>query len=439
MPHRNLAGSGGTFQTGCMRLPQSQRSIVPSSCRFFTAILLTCGLMLALPALSSAQQLQSEPQNLRFGAIQVGQTESQMLILTNTGQTSVTISATKFNGTGFSLPGLTLPLVLAAGQSTTVNVVFAPTSNGWTGQLLTFSSNATNPVLHVEIAGTGATVDPLTSSPSSLSFGQVPVGTTATLSAQVKNSNNWRITLTGMNVVGAGISVNGPTFPLVVDSGQSVSVQVSFKPQSAGLISGSVFFTGPALNIPLTGTGTSTGQLSASPSTLNFGNVDVGSTATLNTTLSASAGNVTVSSATLSSSAYTISGINLPFTVNAGQSVPLSIVFSPKSNGASNGTLTLASNASNSQLAESLAGDGVTVAYSVNLSWSPSTSSVVGYNVYRGTAVGSYSRINTSVDPGTSYTDNTVSAGVTYYYAATAVNSAGQESGYSSPIQVSVP
>ncbi|HUO17158.1 MAG TPA: choice-of-anchor D domain-containing protein [Verrucomicrobiae bacterium] len=422
-----------------MRLPQSQHSVFPSSRTFFTTVLLACGLMLALQVLASAQQLQCEPPNLHFGAIQVGQTESQTLILTNTGQTTVTISAAKFNGTEFSFPGMTLPMVLAAGQSTAVNVVFAPTSNGWTGQLLTFSSNASNPVLHVEIGGTGAIVDPMTSSPSSLSFGQVPVGTTATLSAQLKNSNTWKITLSGMNVVGAGISVSGPTFPLVVDSGQSVPIQVSFKPQSAGLISGSVFFTGPSLNIPLTGTGTSTGQLSATPTALNFGNVDVGNTATLNTTLSASGGSVTVSSATLSSSAFTISGVDLPFTVNAGQSVPLTIVFSPKNSGATNGTLTLASNASNPQLAESLAGDGVTVAYSVNLSWSPSTSSVVGYNVYRGTVAGSYSRINSSVDSSTSYTDNTVSSGVTYYYAATAVNSAGQESGYSSPIQVSVP
>jgi fibronectin type 3 domain-containing protein len=64
---------------------------------------------------------------------------------------------------------------------------------------------------------------------------------------------------------------------------------------------------------------------------------------------------------------------------------------------------------------------------------------VVGYNVYRGTTVGVYSKINSALDPSTAYTDNTVVAGTTYYYAATAVNSSGEESSYSSPIQVVIP
>jgi fibronectin type 3 domain-containing protein len=75
----------------------------------------------------------------------------------------------------------------------------------------------------------------------------------------------------------------------------------------------------------------------------------------------------------------------------------------------------------------------------VTLSWTASTSPVSGYNVYRGTTSGVYTKINSALDPSTSYTDNTVASGTTYYYAATAVNSSGQESGYSSPIQVSVP
>jgi fibronectin type 3 domain-containing protein len=59
--------------------------------------------------------------------------------------------------------------------------------------------------------------------------------------------------------------------------------------------------------------------------------------------------------------------------------------------------------------------------------------------VYRGAAAGNYSRINTTLDPITSYTDGTVVSGATYYYAATAVNSKGEESGYSSPLKVVVP
>lgn len=82
---------------------------------------------------------------------------------------------------------------------------------------------------------------------------------------------------------------------------------------------------------------------------------------------------------------------------------------------------------------------GTGTAPQVSLGWSPSTSAVQGYNVYRGPAPGSYTKINTALDPNTTYTDTTVSGGMTYYYAATAVNSNGQESTYSSPVEISIP
>jgi hypothetical protein len=61
-------------------------------------------------------------------------------------------------------------------------------------------------------------------------------------------------------------------------------------------------------------------------------------------------------------------------------------------------------------------------------------------SVYRGTAAsGSYSMINPSLDGTAAYTDPTVVSGQTYYYVATALNSAGQESAYSAPVQAVVP
>lgn len=59
--------------------------------------------------------------------------------------------------------------------------------------------------------------------------------------------------------------------------------------------------------------------------------------------------------------------------------------------------------------------------------------------MYRGTTAGSYSKINSSPDANTSHTDTTVSSGTTSYYAATGVNSSGEESAYSSPLQVEIP
>jgi fibronectin type 3 domain-containing protein len=53
--------------------------------------------------------------------------------------------------------------------------------------------------------------------------------------------------------------------------------------------------------------------------------------------------------------------------------------------------------------------------------------------------VNDYTKINSALDANNTYTDSTVTPGTTYYYAATSVNSSGEESSYSSPITVQVP
>jgi len=80
-------------------------------------------------------------------------------------------------------------------------------------------------------------------------------------------------------------------------------------------------------------------------------------------------------------------------------------------------------------------------AHSVGLSWDASTSqNIIGYNVYRGpTATGPFTKLNTSLDTTTAYTDTTVQSGETYFYVTTAVTSAGVESGYSNAAEASIP
>jgi fibronectin type 3 domain-containing protein len=81
-----------------------------------------------------------------------------------------------------------------------------------------------------------------------------------------------------------------------------------------------------------------------------------------------------------------------------------------------------------------LTGTGSATQYSVSLFWN-STPGATGYNVYRGTSEnGRYSKINSTLDANTAYTDSTVVSGQTYYYAATSVNSGGQESALSTPV-----
>jgi fibronectin type 3 domain-containing protein len=79
-------------------------------------------------------------------------------------------------------------------------------------------------------------------------------------------------------------------------------------------------------------------------------------------------------------------------------------------------------------------------AHSAALSWTASTSTVSGYNVYRGTVNGGpYTLINTSLVTGVSYTDTAVQSGVTYFYVTTAVDSSGVESLDSNQVTAVIP
>lgn len=185
------------------------------------------------------------------------------------------------------------------------------------------------------------------------------------------------------------------------------------------------------------------GTLMVSPSTMNFGNVAVGSSSALTGTLSASNGEVVVSSAAWNGSGYSVSGITFPVTVNAGKTVSYTVTFSPPSVGTSSGSISFTSNASDVALAQSFSGDGTQQAaeqHSVSLSWDPSTSAVIGYNIYRGTRSGGpYSKLNSSLLAGTSYTDAAVQAGATYYYVSTAMSSGHLESSYSDQATAVIP
>jgi hypothetical protein len=277
---------------------------------------------------ATTPQLSCTPVSLRFGEIVIHQTETLLVTVTNNGQTSVTISEIAVSDSEFAVSKLDLPLVLQAGQSVDLNANFTPTAKGLTKGTVTISSNASNPTLVLDVGGDGVDRESLSASPSSVSFGQVAIGASSTEPVVLTNDGSGKLTLTAAQTTGTGFSMSGASFPLTLDAGKSVTLNVTFAPQSPGTDGGSLFVSGPALNVPLSGSG--------------------------------------------------------------------------------NG-------------------------YSVNLFWNLS-SDAVGYNVYRSLSEkGKYHRINSVLDPMTEYIDTTVVSGQTYYYAATSVNSNGQESARSKP------
>jgi len=184
------------------------------------------------------------------------------------------------------------------------------------------------------------------------------------------------------------------------------------------------------------------GALTPSTTSLSFGNVNVSSNSSLpvNFTNSGSS-NITVSNVTISGAGFTASGISIGQIITPAQVVPLNVTFAPAASGSVTGSVTVTSNASNSPVTVSLSGIGVQViSHSATLNWTASTSSVIGYNVYRGTVSGGpYTKLNSSVVTPTQYVDSTVTAGQTYYYVVTSVASGGVESSDSTQVSATIP
>jgi hypothetical protein len=410
-----------------------------------TALSLTAtGVATPTPLISLA------PSSVAFGNVPDGTTKSQTITVQNTGNATLTISAATPTGTGYSISGLTLPLNIAAGASSTFNVNFAPTgTTAVSGSVSIVSNVATSPTA-LPLTGTGvAAPAPLISlTPSSVAFGNVVDGTTNSQTITVQNTGNATLTISAATPTGTGYSVSGLALPLNIAAGASSTFNVNFAPTGTTAVSGSVSIvsnvaTSPTA-LPLTGTGVAaTVVLGVSSNSVSFGNVTDGTTGTQTVTLTNN-GNANLAISGVSVTAglgFGISGVTPPETLTPGQKVTLTVTFVPSGTTAASGTVTITSNATTSPASISVSGTGVAaVQHSVTLGWTASTSTVSGYNIYRSTTSGTgYVKINTSLVSGLSYTDSTVAASTVYYYVGTAVDSSGNESTYSNQATATIP
>src|SRR5437660_897512 len=100
-------------------------------------------------------------------------------------------------------------------------------------------------------------------------------------------------------------------------------------------------------------------SLTANPTSISFGSVQVGKSETQFETLTNSdKSSITLSSATVAGSGFSMGGLNLPLTLAGGHSVTFSITFAPKSSGSASGNVSINFKTSSSTLRVNLSGLG---------------------------------------------------------------------------------
>ena len=299
-------------------------------------------------------QLTVSTANLSFGSTTINTATTQSLTLTSTGTQPVTVNSASIAGAGFSLVGGSLPVTLNPAQAVTLQVQFKPTATGAaSGQITISSDSASGGTAVVALGGTGtaATSPQLTVSAASLSFGSVTVNTATTQSLTLTSTGTSPVTVNSASIAGTGFSLVGGSLPVTLNPAQAVTLQVQYKPTATGASSGQITISSDSANggtavIALGGTGTAatSPQLTVSAASLSFGSVAVNSSTTQSLTLTSTGTSpVTVNSASIAGTGFTIVAATFPMTLNPTQSVTLQVQFLPTVSGAASGQITISS------------------------------------------------------------------------------------------------
>jgi hypothetical protein len=333
--------------------------------------------------------------NVNFGSQPVGVPNNAQLpvAIMNTGDAPLSISSISITGANsgdFSAvnPEPCLASPISAGSSCAFEMQFAASVVGIEGAFLSVSDSAPGNPQVLALLGTGA--GPLAvPSPTSISFGSVPVGTTPSQAITLMNTGNQTLLITNIAVAGNNIAqfpLSADTCPSSLSPGVSCGFSITFTPSATGTFSAAVNITdnsgnlsGAVQTIPLTGTATPAAPLlNISPTALAFAAQAVGSTSGNQTVtvVNQGSGTLNISGITVSGSGASSFGIvpagSSPCpssgTLASAASCTVTINFSPSSSGTKSASLSLSDNAAGSPQTVSLTGTAVASAITLSAS-----------------------------------------------------------------------
>ncbi|HTZ33141.1 MAG TPA: choice-of-anchor D domain-containing protein [Methylomirabilota bacterium] len=207
-----------------------------------------------------------------FKTVVVGQTGTQTLTISNTGQSAVQLTGLSISNKQFAITGPAVPQTVAPAAVLSYKVTFTPTAAGNATATLTIASDAKTAVGAVSLSGAGEKAFAnLVLNPVSVNFGNQKLNSTTTQNVTMQNTGDISMTIQGITVAGAGFGYSSisPGFSLAPN--QQVTFQVWFTPKTAGAAAATVSFLSPSLSsaetLSLAGDGISSGGTNPPPPT----------------------------------------------------------------------------------------------------------------------------------------------------------------------------
>jgi hypothetical protein len=306
------------------------------------------------------------PTSETFAAQTIGTTSPAKVVTvknTGTGSTPITISPASGDFAQTSTCGATLG---PSPASCTISITFTPEAAGTLTGSISITDNATNSPQIVSLTGTGkAGTVVVTATPTTETFTSQAVGTTSP--AKVVTVKNTGTASTPITISASGDFAQTNTCGTTLGaSPASCTISVTFTPEAAGTLTGSISITDNATNSPqmvkLTGTGTANVVITVSPTTETFSAQTVGTTSAAKVVTLKNTGTASTSLSFAASGNFSaVAGGTTPCgTVLAGSSASctISVTFSPTTTGTLTGTLSITDGATNSPQMVSLTGTG---------------------------------------------------------------------------------
>lgn len=199
-----------------------------------------------------------------FNNVTVGTPVTQQVPISAAGTLPVTITSVSVSGTGFSVSGPALPFTLNPGQIVAESVQFAPTDvSSVTGKLTIVGNTTTEVPFTIVLAGTAEEppVATLTADSTSIQFGSVIDGDTATQLLTLTSTGTEPVAISSISTSGANFTESGITTPLTLSPNATATIAVQFAPTTTGVAFQGLMTvvsnasSGSPLSITLTGTG----------------------------------------------------------------------------------------------------------------------------------------------------------------------------------------
>ncbi len=240
---------------------------------------------------------------------------------------------------------------LAANATCNLKVAFAPTTVGSRMVTMVVSVPDSNPFV-VPMQGTGTERPSVMASPSSVDFGDVPVGRTASQVVILRNPNNMAVTGLAITSQNPSYTVSANTCTgMMIPANGMCSVTVTFAPGAPGEVKSELTIAvagGTNAGVPLSGTGIRAAVLEMTTSSHDFGSVPVnvrqgGLTITLANVGQETASAVAVALSGPDASEFEIEP-NCPTSLTAGATCDIRVFFKPANEGAAMATLNATGN-----------------------------------------------------------------------------------------------